>query len=203
MFPSGTQQIVGVFNYDGMRNGMKWGYTWSLNGDVVIDHQNDKTWDSDASGAYSLSVNSSDGLPDGTYDLNLYVSNRAVQSGSFVVGSADSTPVPQPPHGSDLGVVVKGQIMDADTNRPVDGAVFVVLNAGVSVDDFDNATDVNSLVAAAGVADADGNFLTAPGLDRNETYTVLVGAQGYQRREFADGLELNSDAPAVFELTSR
>ena len=124
-FDTGTKQIVGVFDFHGMRNGVKWGGVWKLNGQIGLDQRNDYTWSDGATGTTGLTVSLDSGLPDGAYELVLYMNNEPVQQGSFTIGNATIEPTPEPPStpGPDAsGVNLKGQIVDADTQQGIPGA---------------------------------------------------------------------------------
>ena len=198
-FDSGAPKIFGLFGYQNMRNGMKWGWTWQLDGQTVIDDTNSQTWSDGAAGTEQISVSNTGGLPDGTYGLTLFVSSSPVETGTFTIGQT-GVPAPQPPgQQTDTGVQLQGQIIDTNTQQGIAGAVIVVLKPGTTIDQWDQDKG-DSLAAAVGVADQDGNFLTAPGLARGQTYTVIVGAANYQRRVFQDGLVIATDDPALLQL---
>jgi hypothetical protein len=198
-FETGTAAVIGAFPYQGMRNGTKWGWIWNFNGKDVLDSRTTETWDEGARGMTGVRISNADGLPDGRYALKLYVNNALAQQGTFAVGDASGTPTPTPPDPPDEGVTLKGRIVDVDTEEGVAGGVFVVLKPGTSLEEFDNSKG-DELVAAIGVADEDGYYLTAPGLDRGETYTVIVAGRGYNRRVFEDALELTDEDPPLIEI---
>jgi serine protease Do len=201
-FDTGAKQIVGVFAFQNMRNGMKWGAVWQYNGQPAIDQRNDGTWNNGAKGTTGVSLSLDEGLPDGTYDLILYINNAPVQQGTFTIGNAtaQTTPeVPSTPGPNETGVTLKGQIIDADTEEGIPGAVILVLKPGVSIDDLTN-DNLEANTAAFGQADQDGFYITAPGIDRGNDYTVIVVADGYQPGIFEDGLTINSDDPDLVEL---
>jgi len=94
-------------------------------------------------------------------------------------------------------VQIIGRIVDADTGKPIVGAVFVVLKAGLSWDDFDG-DDADVLEAVR--TDRRGRFETSPILERGQTYSVGWGAKGY-REVTQDNLEVTDDTPDVVEAT--
>ena len=77
--------------------------------------------------------------------------------------------------------------------------VCFVLKPGSTTADWDNSTG-DELIAAIGTTDQDGYYLTAPGIARGQTYTVLFGAKGYERRSFDNALVLAKDDPALYEV---
>jgi hypothetical protein len=201
-FPSGAKQVLGAWLYKGISRGTPWGYQLTFNGQVAIDKRNTESWDEASEGGTFVRFSSDGGLPDGSFEMALFVNDREVQRGSFKVGAGQQQgPLkPQKPQQpSTQGVVIGGNLADADTGEPIPGALFVVLKPGVSPEQFvQNPT--NDQVAAAGQADESGAFRTAPPLPRGQTYSVLIGANGYQPRTFDNILELGSDAPAVVSL---
>lgn len=194
-FAAATERVFGVFGYQGMRNGTKWGVVWQHDGQVVVEEANSYVWDLGEQGATYASLHHDKGLPGGAYALVLYVDGQAVQRGSFSITASTDQPPARP--GSD-GVVLSGEIVDADTSRPIPNAALVVLKPGVTVAQWDQS-DGNSLAAALGVTDESGVYHTAPGLARGQTYTILASAQGYERRAFVDGLSLANADPNLWQ----
>ncbi len=131
--------------------------------------------------------------------------NQAIKGGGAPVtldtpgGNTPAPPVgdnPAPTPATD-GVILTGKIVDANTKRGVAGALLIILQPGVTFDKFQKSGFDESLVATVGTADRSGKYQTAPALERDQTYTVVIGAKGYQPRVFEDGLEITSDDPDV------
>jgi hypothetical protein len=201
-FDTGTTQVVGVFAFQNMRNGMKWGAVWQYNGETAIDQRNDGTWKNGAKGTTGVSLALDEGLPDGTYDLILYINNKAVQQGTFTIGDATAEPTPEAPAtpGPDqTGVTLKGQIVDADTQEGIPGAILLILKPGVNLNDL-TQENLEENTAAVGQADQDGFYITAPGIDRGQTYSVIVAADGYQAGIYEDALTINEDDADLLEV---
>ncbi len=93
------------------------------------------------------------------------------------------------------GVQIVGRIVDANTGKPISGAVFVVLRAGLSWDDFTGSEDQ---VLEAVKTDRQGRFEMTELLERGKTYSVGWGAKGY-REVTQDNLEVTDDTPDVVE----
>ncbi|MGQ9903085.1 MAG: S1 family peptidase [Anaerolineae bacterium] len=93
------------------------------------------------------------------------------------------------------GVQIVGTIVDANTGKPISGAVFVVLQAGVTWDDFTGSEDE---VLEAVTTDRRGRFEMTEFLERGKTYSVGWGARGY-REVTQDNLEVTDDTPEVVE----
>ncbi len=204
-FPSGTTKVFGVFEYTGMKQGADWGFVWFLDGQVATGDSTGRKWKDGASGVLPVFVESKGkSLPDGNYKLGLYVGGKSVLEGTFTIGNKSTTPPkPEPPATTNTGVILKGQIVDADTKRGIANALLVVLNPGVGVAQFDQALQAGNqanVIAALGFADQNGNYQTVPDIARNQTYTVIVGNENYQRRTFENGLEIADDDPAVVSM---
>ncbi|MGC8874732.1 MAG: carboxypeptidase-like regulatory domain-containing protein, partial [Chloroflexia bacterium] len=139
---------------------------------------------------------SQDGLPDGEYQLELLVRGTLVQRSSCIVGRG-AAPTPTPAPGA--GLEVYGRITDADTGRGIQGAAFIVLMPGITVDAF-GWTDEEVYTWAE--SDRNGAYELPKPLVRGETYSIIVAAKGY-RPIAEDGVRISTDARAVpspFEL---
>jgi len=93
------------------------------------------------------------------------------------------------------GVQIVGTIVDADTGKPLAGAIFVVLNEGVTWDAFTGSDDE---VYEAVNADRKGKFEMTKLLERGKSYSVGWTAKGYQAVK-QDDLEVTDDTPDVVE----
>lgn len=121
----------------------------------------------------------------------------AMKGGSGVTNSPPAGGKTPPPAEDDEGVILKGKIVDANTKRGVAGALIIVLNAGVTYDEFEKSGFDESLVATVGTADRSGSYQTSPAIARGQSYTVVVGAKNYTPRVFEEGLDITADDPAV------
>jgi S1-C subfamily serine protease len=85
-------------------------------------------------------------------------------------------------------VDIMGRIVDAYTEEPLAGAVFVILQAGVTVQEFiDNPRD--SMLLSYSETDYDG-FFYCPAVPLGNSYSVIIGADGYSPIVMDDALEL-------------
>jgi hypothetical protein len=199
-FDSGTKNIIAVFAYQNMRDGMKWGAVWKYNGQVAIDQRDEGVWDKGAKGVNGVTIGLDEGLPDGEYTLELYINSSIAQTGSFTIGDG-GTPTPEPPPvdpGTE-GVTLQGQIVDADTEDGVPNAALLILEPGTQLDDI-TQDNLQSLTIAAALTDSDGFYITAPPIPAGESYTVVVLANGYEARAFEDGLEISADSPDLINI---
>ena len=93
------------------------------------------------------------------------------------------------------GVQIVGTIVDADTGKPISGATFVVLQEGVTWDDFTGSEDE---VLEAVKTDRKGQFEMTEFLERGKSYSVGWGAKGYQE-VLQDDLAVTDETPEVVE----
>jgi len=76
------------------------------------------------------------------------------------------------------GVTVSGTIVSADTGRGIEGALFVVLQPDVTVEEFlEDLLEEQTFAYAE--TDRDGRFVLRRPIPRGERFGVLVGAEGY------------------------
>ena len=202
-FQSGIAEVHAGLPYEGMRDGMDWGYTWEYEGqDIAGDAELE--WEFGASGILDLSLSGKQGLTDGAYNLQVYLRGDLVQEAGFTVGKrqANNRPPQKPQSPADDGVIVTGIVLDYATQRPIRNAVVVFLFPDLTVDDFDadESEDKTETVLSYGVTDADGVYTIDTPLPRGEVYTAIVGATGYQRIAEDFALEITEDDPDLIEL---
>ncbi len=108
-----------------------------------------------------------------------------------------STPIPTSPGKTKTeGVQIIGTILDADTKKPIPGALFVVLKPGITYDEW----ETDDQVYTSAKADKQGEFNLPDLLERGETYTLVGGLKGYVP-VYEDNVLVNEDADPVIELT--
>ena len=192
VFPTGLAELHFLCTYAGMRDGMDFAQKWYLDGEQVTSFE--LAWASGADGVFHDSIyrSSGDPLPDGEYALELYVEGQLVQRSTAVVGTGTSAAAPKIPV---AGLFVQGVVRDADTGRGIPGALYLVLNPGVTVDTWDGGDEQTYTRAEAGV---DGYFELPRPLERNQHYSIIVWAEGY-RMATGDAL-LVTDEPSPMEV---
>lgn len=178
-FPAGSRAIYVFSDYQGMTDGLRAISRVFLNGQMVIESPFE--WSNEfyggASGTWFNAIHANGGtLPDGEYTQELEVAGQVVQRGSAVVGSgAGPAPTPAPTQPAD-GVQIQGVISDADTGRPIGGAFFAVLKPGIKVDAFQWTDDEVYTLAEA---DRQGAYRLPALLERDQCYSIIIGAEGY------------------------
>ena len=189
-FASGTEEIFAFFDYSGMTDGAELRQVWTIDGEDGLDTTDG--WNAGATGSYWISINSSDGLPDGEYELELYVDGKVAQTGQFSIGGGDQ-PV------ADEGVTVTGTVVDANRkSRSIEEAMVIFLYPGTDIDEWASTQDQDQ-VFSAGLTDADGWFQLSEPVMPGETYPVIVLADGY-RPVAEQAFTVPEDATSPYEL---
>jgi len=192
-FDSGLTAIYAFFDYVGMEDGWEWVRRWYIDGELVLE--NEESWEGGDEGEWWVGVNNgNNALPDGEYMLELLVENQVVQEGSCTIGESSGPTPPTPTTGGD--VEIYGQIVDASTGRGIAGALFIVLQPGITVDEFQWTEDE---VYTYGETDNNGNYTLPDMLARDEYYSMLIGADGYEPI-MEDDIYIPDDIESPFEL---
>jgi len=194
-FPSGLSELYFFCEYAGMQDGMSFDEKWLINGEELVTFN--IVWEMGASGTYYDSIYRTSGEPllDGEYALELYVEGQLVQQGMAVVGTGTPPPTPSPPT---EGLYIEGYIIDADTGRGIPGALYVVLNPGVTLDGWDGSEEQ---IYTAAETDANGYFELPLPLERGQSYSLIVWAEGY-RPTGGDNVAVGDEpSPLEVEIT--
>lgn len=193
-FASGLEELHTFSEYSGMEDGMDFAVTWYLDGDQI--YSDPYAWDGGSSGDWHYYLFSNSGaLPDGQYDVELQIAGQTLQTGNTTLGSGAQPPQPTPTPAT--GVQLEGTIVDLDTGRPIDSAVFIVLQPGVTVSSF-QWTDAE--VYTSTQADRQGVFKLPDLLQRGECYSMIIGAEGYWAYG-EDDVCIGQDTDDVMDLT--
>ena len=194
-FPTGLTELHFFCTYAGMRDGMGFDERWLLDGEELVTF--DMVWDRGDSGTFHDSIyrNSGDPFPDGEYRLELVVEGQLVQQGTAVIGAGTPSPTPSP---SAAGLFIRGTVRDADTGRGISGALYAVLNPGVTVDGWDGS---EAQIYTNADTDVDGYFELPLPLERDQRYSVIVWAEGYQPATGEDLLVDDEPSPLEVEIT--
>lgn len=120
---------------------------------------------------------------------------------SPVASPAPGRPAPSPSPGAGAKVVViRGQVVDADTKRAISGASVGLLKAGVTFDQWERQGYSATLVVSEGATDRNGAYQTAPAIPAGNTHTVVAIADGYVGRYYDNGLTLKDGGATVIEV---
>lgn len=176
-FPAGVEQLYAFFNWRLLAPGTSWTRRWLVDGDVLFEVT--EPWNAPSEGEdFFLGLDSLAALPDGTYGVEILISNISVGTVTAKVGLGQ---LPVGVFASAAGVQISGRITDAETGQGIPGAMFLVLQSEFSVEDF---LWTQSQVLGVSLADSEGRFLVSSLLPRGTDedpllYSVLVRAEGY------------------------
>lgn len=112
-------------------------------------------------------------------------------------GDDPNLPTPQTPSPGvetpteELAIAFSGRVVDSYTLKPIQGAVFVFLQKGVTIDDFINNPQENMLLSY-GETDRNGLF-TCEYVPIGASYSIMVLADGYLPIAEDDGIEIPAD----------
>ena len=196
-YPSRSIVLVALFNFSGFTNGEPWGDRWSVAGQEVTSGT--YTWDQGSEGTYGTSLsNQGDPVADGTYHLELFAGqgNDPLAQADVVVGNG-SNPGPGP--STQDGIQLSGTVTDKNTGNPISGAYVIVLNSGVTAEDWSAAGFPDSDILTYAQSDSNGRYLLPAKLARNTPYTVVCLAEGYQGTA-GDNLVWGDNEPANFNM---
>lgn len=95
-------------------------------------------------------------------------------------------------------VAITGRVLDRETDDPIEEAYVVVLRAGVTVAEWEEASGPGSeaLMEGATITDDNGAYAVRD-LSRGRAYTLIVSAEGYEPAVFDRGLEIREDDPSI------
>ncbi|MCZ7538605.1 MAG: trypsin-like peptidase domain-containing protein [Anaerolineae bacterium] len=176
-FPAGIEQLFAFFNWRLLAPGTPWTRRWLVDGDVLFEVT--EPWSAPIEGEnFFLGLDSLAALPDGTYGVEILISNTSMGTVTARVGLGQ---LPVGVFAGASGVQMSGRITDAETGQGIPGAMFLVLQSEFSAEDF---LWTQNQVLGLSLADSEGRFLVSSLLPRGTDeepllYSVLVRAAGY------------------------
>lgn len=191
-FPTGIQEAYAFWDFSSIPDGAEWTRVWYLDDQEVMRETDN--WSQGASGNTWVSIFSKSALPDGAYKLELYLGDALLQQGNFIIGEGSVTA----PVTADEGVQLFGAVTDADTGRGIAGALFVVLQPGVTVAEWSKDFSQDKIYAM-GTADASGNYQLDKPLPRGQSYSMAILAKNY-RPVTDDDIEITADMESPREV---
>ncbi|MCD6554048.1 MAG: hypothetical protein DRI52_05300 [Chloroflexi bacterium] len=196
-FPTALPELHVFSDYEGMEDGLPFREVWYINDEPVLD--TDVEWEWGEEGTFHDYVYSSQGvLPDGEYKIELYVENQLLREGSCMIGEGDNPPPPPPPPPGDE-VTIYGSVLDADTQKGIRGALFLVLKPGITLDEFQFTEDEVEVYAET---DRNGEFELDP-LPADGVYSMVILADGYWPAGGDDISVQDLPLPVVVELEAQ
>lgn len=167
-FPSGTRQIVAAMDHAGFASGEDVVSQWRLDGEIVYRSGRTLSPGIEQGGCIFDAVYHDRGLPDGTYVIEVYGGPRLkpLLTAQTTIGSSATG-----------AASLSGRIFDADSGRPIAGAVMFMLTPGTDPAAWQAAPDQGRIVGYA-QTDSTGSF-TILGLQAGSSYPALAVADGY------------------------
>lgn len=193
-FASGLPELHAFSAYSGMEDGLDFTIHWYVDEQRVIESPYE--WDGGESGVWHDYLYTTSGvLPDAEYMVELLLEGQVVRSGTTVVG-VGTVPKPDPTPKPDDGVQMQGVVVDLDTERPIAGALVLLLEPGITLSTFEWTEE--ELYASA-EADRNGSFELPALLEWGECYTLIVGAEGYWTFG-QDDICMTDDIPSEWDV---
>jgi hypothetical protein len=193
-FPTGIDALYGLFDWQLIAAGTLWTLRISVDDSVFFEQT--LPWNSQESGEnFLVRVQGRDGIPDGTYRIELLVNNVPLESIEAQVGIGQ---LPIDRFADASGVQLRGLIYDAETGEGIPGVTFILLSEEFSVEDYVWRQDQ---IFASAITDRNGRFQIDRPLEYEAPYSVILIAEGYLPIT-ADGFELDpAETPNPLELT--
>jgi serine protease Do len=188
-----TNILYAYFDYEGMQDDLEFEFLLEYNYEIIIDEY--FYWDSGSEGFFWIDLTYMGGacLPTGQYGITLYVEGYEVGYGEAEVYEG----------GREQGygdVQVKGVVYDGDTGNGISGAMIGVLAPGVTISDYMADQENEELIIAYGMSDMRGNYEIEPPLERGNSYSIVVMAEGYEPLMVDDALYIDEDAPTRMRM---
>jgi hypothetical protein len=190
--------LYALFDWQQIAAGTLWTLTWYVDREVFFEYT--LPWTGPSNGQnYLLRLSAPDGIPDGTYTLEIRLNNILISRAEAQVGIGQ-LPIDQFAQAS--GVLLRGRILDADTGQGIPGVSFILISADFSVAEF--VWDQSQVYAIA-TTDQNGIFEIDRLLQYSTentaiAYSVIIAAEGYVPIS-ADGIEVTLETPNPLDLT--
>jgi hypothetical protein len=171
-FPGGLSNIYALFDWEQISPGTLWTMRWLVDG--IPFYQRTVPWDNEVSGRnYIVRLGGRNGIPDGTYRLDVLIGDKLISSVEASVGIGQ---LPIDRFSELSGVQMNGLIIDAETREGIPGVTVVIISEDYSVGDF---TWDQAQVYTLATTDRNGRFQLDLPLVLEAPYSVIVEAEGY------------------------
>jgi len=182
-FTNPLDTLYALFNWEQISPGTLWRMLWTVDEQPFYDQI--VPWSQSENGQnYIAQLTSTDGIPDGTYRMELYIQDVLLGTVEVDIGIGQ---LPIDPFANPDGVTVNGQILNARTGLGIPNVTFIVISEDFSVADY---TAQIEQVYTLGTTDRLGRFVLERPLQYGAPYSLYVSAYGYVPVT-ADGFELN------------
>jgi len=185
-FTAGIPELYAVFDWELLAAGTLYTMRWRVDG--TIFYEETVPWrNAQNGGGFITRLSAPDGLPDGTYSIELLIRDTLLAQAEAAVGIGQ---LPIDPFADASGVQLNGRIVDAETQEGIPGVSFIMLTEDWSVADF--IWDQEQVFAIA-FTDRNGNFQIERPLAFDAPYSIIIQADGY--------VPINADGVLVDEET--
>jgi hypothetical protein len=191
-YPDGAEALFLRFDWELIGRGIPWTLRWRI--DDEIFYEQTVPWNSPESGAdFIVQVDAPGRLPDGTYTVELLIRDilLATTEATVGIGQLAIDELAQPG-----GAQLRGQIIDAETGRGLEGVTFVLISDQFSVGDF---TWLQEQIYALAITDRNGFFEIDRPLRIGAPYSAIIATDGYLPVA-ADGLEVAPEDTSPIDL---
>lgn len=198
-YPSDTNLITPVFQYNCVPKKTSIVTVFKLDGEEVYsDKESLKSSNAKGLYAYPLGTDDNSPLPEGEWTVEFYNSKTLLTEGTIFIGEGGGNGTTT---NSDK-ITVGGAVTDKKSKKAIKGATILVLEPGVTVQDFIDGGQKENDVFTAGQTDSKGKFVLADQLLRETGYSIIVVAKGYKATA-ADGFTISADEedPVVLNIT--
>jgi len=190
-FPEGqTKALYAIYQHQGFKQGYSFTNIWYLNGEKISESTDSWNFNEDGTSWNILEKTDKGPLPSGTYTFEFFVQGNRVARSEAVIGASAA------PQG---GIGCSGRIVSADSGRGITGAVFLLLQPGVRIQDF-LQQQRDDMVFVGAKTDRMGNFVLPKILQPGVSYPVMVGAEGYQPILSQGGLQVDRNQRSAIQL---
>ena len=125
--------------------------------------------------------------------------SKTTASGADPAGKPGAqTPVPDQP--VEDGVLIRGTLVSADTDDPIDGGYVIVLRPGITVTKFAQAKGDPEMVESFGESNGRGQFQLEDRIERDQEYGVVILADGFDAVAQDDVLLATADDPDTVDV---
>lgn len=171
-FSGGVRDIYAIFDWEQLAPGTLWRMRWSV--DDVIFYDQLVPWNNLDNGTnYITRLSSVEGIPDGSYKMELFINTVELAEIEAEVGIGQLT---IDPFAQTEGVQLNGFILDAETGEGLSGVSFILISEDFSVADF--VWDIEQVYAIA-VTDSAGRFQLDRPLQLDAPYSLVIEVDGY------------------------
>jgi S1-C subfamily serine protease len=186
-FPSGTTQVYALFDWEQIAFGTAWRVDWTVDGEPFFSQTT--PWNADESGqGFTFSLANSRALPDGTYELVLYLNNLPFATSEARIGIGQ---LPIDTLADAGGVVLRGRVIDSATGAGISNVAVLLVSEDFSVAEF--TTDwLQTQLYAQSITDRAGRFEIDRTLLRDALYSIVFIKDGFVPVT-ADGVEINEE----------